>query len=42
MIRTVSLPRRNGAPWEEQASELRLVRSGLRVVLTWRLLAAGA
>jgi hypothetical protein len=42
MIRTVSLPRRNGAPWEEQACELRLVRSGLRVVLTWRVLAAGA
>jgi hypothetical protein len=36
LVRTVAVSRADGPPWEQQPCELRIVRSGRRVLLTWR------
>lgn len=36
LVRRISTTRSGGAPWEQHGTETRMVRSGHRVVLTWR------
>ncbi len=36
LVRTVAVRHADGPPWEQRPSELRIVRSGRRIVLAWR------
>jgi hypothetical protein len=36
LVRTITVSQPGGPPWDEMGAEIRIVRSGHRVVLTWR------